>query len=91
MSGRMYEVRILGQVPCQEVLEKLDEVELAAQETRTVLSGRFLDQAALHGFLSRLRAYGLEVVDVRRVPCAEPQPGGDPSRTSRGGGDARTR
>jgi hypothetical protein len=41
----------------------------------TVLSGRFPDKAALNGFLHRLRAYGLEVVEVRRVPTTEePEP-----------------
>jgi hypothetical protein len=31
------------------------------------LSGRFTDQAALYGFLHRLRAFGLDIVDVHRV------------------------
>ncbi len=38
---------------------------------RTVLTGRFADQADLYGFLHRLRSYGLQVVEVRRVPLAE--------------------
>ena len=33
-----------------------------------MLSGRFVDQAELYGFLNLLRSYGLEVVEVRRVP-----------------------
>jgi hypothetical protein len=37
---------------------------------RTVVRGRFEDQAALYGFLNRLRAFGLEVIEVRRVPAA---------------------
>ena len=32
-----------------------------------MLSGTFVDQAELHGFLHRLEALGLEVVEVRRV------------------------
>jgi hypothetical protein len=43
----------------------------AAHEVRTVVTGRFPDQAALHGFLHRLRAYGLEVVEIRRVAEGE--------------------
>ena len=62
----MYEVRITGVVP-DVALRELDEIEVARQEMRTVLSGRFTDQAALYGFLHRLRSLGLEVVEVRQV------------------------
>ncbi len=71
MSDRTYEVRVTGLVPTKDLLEELGDVEIAAHEMRTVLSGRFRDQADLYGFLHRLRAYGLEVVEVRRVPSAE--------------------
>ena len=71
MSDRTYEIRVTGLVPTQELLHELGEVETAEHEYRTVLSGRFADQAALYGFIHRLRAYGLEVVEVRRVPGGE--------------------
>jgi hypothetical protein len=61
-----YEVRISGLVP-QTVLQKLDDVEVASEELRTVVSGHFADQAALYGFLHRLRDLGLDVVEVRQV------------------------
>lgn len=67
MSDRTYEVRVTGLVPTQELLSELGDVEIAEHELRTVLSGRFADQAALYGFLHRLRAFGLEVVEVRRI------------------------
>src|SRR4051794_18840958 len=63
---RIYEVRVTGLVP-DTVLSGLGDVEIATQEMRTVLSGRFPDQAALYGFLYRLRTLGLDVVEVRRV------------------------
>lgn len=66
MSERVYEVRIAGFLS-QQVLLQLPDIEVSAQELRTVLSGRFQDQAELHGFLARLRAFGLDVVEVRRV------------------------
>ena len=66
MSGPTYEVRVSGPIP-PDVLEQLDDVEVAAQELRTVVSGHFEDQAALYGFLHRLRDLGLDVVEVRRV------------------------
>jgi hypothetical protein len=65
-SDRLYEVRVTGVVP-DVALVDLDDVEVARQEMRTVLSGHFTDQAALYGFLHRLRALGLEVVEVRQV------------------------
>jgi hypothetical protein len=77
MSGRVYEVRVTGKVPTRELLRELGDAEIIEQEVRTVVSGRFADQAALHGFLNRLRAFGLEVVEVRRVAGLE----GPPDRT----------
>jgi hypothetical protein len=71
MSDRTYEIRITGLVPTQELLDELGDVEVAEHELRTVLSGHFADQAALYAFLHRLRAFGLEVVEVRRVRGAE--------------------
>jgi hypothetical protein len=70
MSDRTYEVRINGLVPTKELLEELRDVEIAEHEFRTVLSGRFIDQAELYAFLNRLRSFGLEVVEVRRIPSA---------------------
>ena len=74
-----YEVRISGLVP-QSVLQKLDDVEVAGEELRTVVSGHFADQAALYGFLHRLRDLGLDVVEVRQVPTSTTMPpqGQDP-------------
>lgn len=68
MRERTYEIRLSGLVPTDELLEQVGNIDVAEQELMTVLSGRFSDQAELHGFLNRLRAYGLEVVEVRRVP-----------------------
>lgn len=73
MADRTYEVRINGLVPTQELTEQLREVRVVEQELRTVLSGRFVDQAELYAFLNLLRSYGLEIVEVRRVPRAEPE------------------
>ena len=66
MVGTTYEVRIVGRVP-DEVLQGLGNVTVSEQETRTLVTGNFADQAALHGFLQRLRAYGLELVEMRVV------------------------
>lgn len=71
MADRTYEVRVTGLVPTQDLLDELGDVEIAEHEVRTVLSARFPDQAALYGFLHRLRSFGLEVVEVRRVPVPQ--------------------
>lgn len=73
MADRSYEIRVSGLVPTQDLLDELGDVEIAQHELRTVLSGRFADQAALYGFLHRLRSFGLEVVEVRRVASPDQQ------------------
>jgi hypothetical protein len=72
MSERTYEIRVSGLVPTEQLVDELRGVDIAEHEMRTVLSGHFADQAALYGFLNLLRSYGLEVVEVRRVPLAGP-------------------
>ena len=66
MGDPTYEVRLEGEVP-SSVLAQLADVQSATQELRTVLTGDFEDQAALYGFLHRLRDLGLSVVEVRRI------------------------
>jgi hypothetical protein len=85
MSDPTYEVRVTGLVPTKDLLDDLGDVEVAVHEVRTVLSGRFPDQAALYGFLHRLRAFGLEVVEVRRVPSADEPAAVPRAETDRGG------
>ncbi|MFC4787206.1 hypothetical protein ACT8ZV_22205 [Nocardioides sp. MAHUQ-72] len=75
MSEHTYEVRITGLLPTTEVLDDLGEVDMASHDVTTVLSGRFEDQAALSAFLRRLRAHGLEVLEIRRLLDDEPEPG----------------
>ncbi|MFC5266064.1 hypothetical protein ACFPJ1_28460 [Kribbella qitaiheensis] len=70
MALTTYEIRIVGQVPAG-LLAQLGDVTVAELELRTVLTGRFTDQAALHGFLQRLRALGLDLVEVRSVASPE--------------------
>jgi hypothetical protein len=46
-------------------------------ETRdgdTLLRGTVADQAALHGVLAQIEALGLELLELRRLPC-EPKTG----------------
>ena len=66
MVQTMYEVRVAGAVP-EKDLQDMGAVTLPPEQVNTVLYG-ISDQAALYGLLARLRALGLEVVEVRRVP-----------------------
>ena len=82
MPTSTYEIRLSGLVPTEYLLAQVGNVDVAEQELRTVLSGHFVDQAELAGFLDRLRSLGLEVVEVRRVVAApgddDPTPEGTP-------------
>jgi hypothetical protein len=69
-SDPIFEVSISGVVP-PAVLAELGDVEASSQEMRTVLTGHFRDQSDVHGFLLRLWAYALEVVEVRRIASVE--------------------
>jgi hypothetical protein len=76
---QVFEVRVSGLVP-DELLPGLAPVEVVGHELRTSLLGHFADQAELHGFLARLRAFGLDVVEVRRrldpvAPVVQALPG----------------
>ncbi len=73
MALTTYEIRVVGKVPA-ELVPALGEVRIIEQELRTVLTGSFIDQAELHGFLRRLRALGLDLVEVRSVPEPDDEP-----------------
>lgn len=65
--GQAYEVRVVGLVS-EETLQELDGVTASVQDVATVLHGSVDDQAALFGLLARLRALGLELMELRRLP-----------------------
>jgi hypothetical protein len=64
-----YEVRVRGRLG--PVAREAALADLAVQEEppATVLSGT-LDQAGLFDLLARVRAFGLELIDVRRRRCS---------------------
>ena len=73
MAEITYEVRVSGALP-EDALEELGEVDVSTAAATTVLSGSVADQAALLGLLARLRAHGLEITEVRRVPASPDLP-----------------
>ena len=66
MADMTYEVRISGLVRT-EVLREFGDVSVTTSEASTLLSGPVPDQSALLGWLERLRALGLDVIEVHRV------------------------
>lgn len=71
-TGHVYEVRVAGLVPIRELLDSVTEAEGAAHRVDTAVRARVPDQAALHALLHRLRALGLDVTEVRRMPSGQP-------------------
>lgn len=66
MVQATYEIRIVGSLgPAAQ--EAFSELSVETEPTVTVLRGN-MDQAALHGLLDRVRALGLELVDIHRAP-----------------------
>lgn len=74
----IYEIRIAGALG-PAAREAFGDVSVDTEPTSTILTGE-LDQAALHGLLERVRALGIELMDIRRVrPRADP-PASDDDR-----------
>lgn len=76
------EVRISGLLP-EGALEELGDLTVTTTTATTVLAGTVTDQAALLGLLARLRAQGLSVTEVRRVPAARQSPPDERTTTAK--------
>jgi hypothetical protein len=63
---RSYEIRVVGSLG-RAARDAFGDVAIEIEPTATVLWGD-LDQAGLHVLLDRVRALGLELMDIREVP-----------------------
>ena len=75
-----YEIRI-GGLLSETLLSAFPEMRARTRHHETVLSGSLADQSALHGVLGRIEAFGLELIEVRRLRAGAdaPTPGdGEP-------------
>jgi len=66
MTARTYEITFDGEaVPA--IVDAFEEFDVIVCSGSTTLRGQLTDQAALHGALDRLRALGLELLQVRTI------------------------
>jgi len=70
-----YEIRVVGALG-PAAREAFADLAVDVEPTATVLSGE-LDQSSLHALLDRVRALGLELVDVTQAPGPLPDPPAD--------------
>ena len=66
-----YEIRVRGQLG-ETLLGAFPGLHARANGAETVLTGDLPDQAALHGVLAQIEALGLELLELRRMPCGRP-------------------
>jgi hypothetical protein len=62
-----YAFRVSGRLT-RAMLGALNPLEAREASTETLLVGRVVDRAALHGYIARIEALGLELVELRRLP-----------------------
>jgi hypothetical protein len=70
VTGRTYEIRVVGSLG-PAAREAFTDVAIEVEPTATVLCGD-MDQGALHSLLDRVRALGLELMDIRQIPDPPP-------------------
>jgi hypothetical protein len=66
-EGGSYEIRVKGRLS-DSVAAAFEGMRASVASVETVLHGPVQDQAALYGLLHQIQAYGLELVEVRRLP-----------------------
>ena len=74
MAGTPYEIRVVG-VLGPAAREAFADLAVDTEPAATILSGE-LDQAGLHAVLDRVRALGLELLDVKQTIGPLPRPRG---------------
>jgi hypothetical protein len=75
MVSQLWEIRIRGPLP-PSISDELGVLGLTEEPAQTVIRTGELDQSGLHGILERLRNLGLDLVEIRSVPSADPADSG---------------
>jgi malate/lactate dehydrogenase len=76
-----YEIRIKGRVG-DSLLVAFEGLSVTTEPVETILHGSVPDQEALHELLAKIQSLGLEVVELRRLPAAGPNPDANPPPSS---------
>lgn len=71
MRSSYYEIRIVGTVPPEALLD-FEQLTASLEPVETVLQGPLPDQAALQGLLARLEIFGTRLVGLRLLPHRGP-------------------
>ena len=71
VSGHTYEVRVAGKLG-PSAREAFTDIIIEVEPASTILSAQ-LDQDGLHALLDRVRALGLELVDIQQAPDPPPE------------------
>ena len=66
MPSSYYQIRIAGVLPPEALLD-FERLTASVEPIETVVHGPLRDKAALNGLLARLDAFGIEVLEVRRL------------------------
>ena len=66
MSASYYEIRVVGVLPPEALLD-FERLSASVEPVETVLHGPLQDQAALQGLLARLETFGIQVVEEGRT------------------------
>jgi len=74
-----YEIRVRGPVG-PTVMQAFPCLTATQSGQDTVLTGSLPDQSALYGVIHRLEALGLQLLEIRRLPTADPPTTGASSR-----------
>jgi hypothetical protein len=70
MSSSYYEIRVTGILPPEAVLD-FERLTATVEPVETVVHGSLRDQAALQRLLARLEAFGIQLLEVRRLRASE--------------------
>ena len=71
MQSKWYEIRVRERLG-PDWREWFEGMEIRREAGQTILSGRIVDQAALHGLLARVRNLNLTLLSINPVSTSEP-------------------
>ena len=71
MQSKWYEIRIQGHLS-PDWVEWFEGMKIRQEEGQTILTGRIVDQAALHGLLARVRNLNLTLLSINPACTSKP-------------------